>query len=143
MNCDCQPDGEKNGRAKYKCALCDRTSWYPDARALCKVATTYVAFLDVGKYLWQCRACNWTLVADSPEPVLHSCGGRSIGLGDRIEHALEVMGITKDRWVAFKSAMGMPPLCRCPERREWLNRIGESFGIGVRDGLKQALRMKE
>lgn len=44
---------------------------------------------------------------------------KPMGLGDEVEKALSIMGITKDR---VESWLGEP--CNCPERREKLNSLG-------------------
>jgi hypothetical protein len=49
---------------------------------------------------------------------------RKRGLGDRTEQLLASLGVTKERYVEAKKRFGLPPTCDCPERREWLNRVG-------------------
>lgn len=46
------------------------------------------------------------------------------GWGDRITSALKKIGITEERYKDVKAKFGLPPTCGCPQRREWLNRIG-------------------
>ncbi|MEM8864009.1 MAG: hypothetical protein AAGF31_00495 [Planctomycetota bacterium] len=49
----------------------------------------------------------------------------SLELGDRVKRLLSSVGITPDRYVAAKRALGLPPTCGCEARKEWLNRAGE------------------
>jgi hypothetical protein len=44
-----------------------------------------------------------------------------VGLGDRIEAALTGIGITKERYVAFKEQFGLPPTCNCDGRKSNIN----------------------
>lgn len=50
------------------------------------------------------------------------------GLGDLVATGLAAVGITKER---VESVVGGP--CGCPERRDALNRLGHSLGIGAPD----------
>lgn len=51
-----------------------------------------------------------------------------LGLGDRAERLLQTFGVTQERYVEAKAwLLGKMPeevTCNCPERIEWLNRIG-------------------
>lgn len=49
----------------------------------------------------------------------------SSGLGDYVEKYLQKWGITPDRYVEVKQALGFPPTCDCEGRKEWLDRAGE------------------
>jgi hypothetical protein len=49
-------------------------------------------------------------------------------LGDLVETALTSVGITKERWVAAKEIIGMPPACDCEDRKLYLNKLGEQLG---------------
>lgn len=42
------------------------------------------------------------------------------GLGDRVSQALAIVGVTDER---VSKVLGRK--CRCPERREWLNQLGD------------------
>lgn len=59
------------------------------------------------------------------------------GLGDRIEQALTLVGITTER---VERLMGRP--CGCRERKERLNRLGQWAArilTGQTDGAKESL----
>lgn len=49
------------------------------------------------------------------------------GWGDKLEAELTAMGITEDSYKAVKKKFGMPPTCWCPQRKEWLNKVGRWF----------------
>ena len=46
------------------------------------------------------------------------------GWGDNVTKALKKIGITEDRYKEVKAMFGLPPTCGCPQRREWLNKVG-------------------
>jgi hypothetical protein len=56
-------------------------------------------------------------VKDEAEAVLES-----LGLGDMVAAGLESVGITKERWNAWKGEVG--PCPTCGQRQEWLNKMG-------------------
>lgn len=98
----------------------------PNTEPLSLTTTTQ---LTPSLWLHQCRNCDWTLEADSPEPVEHVCGRKEAPkLGDRVEAALTGVGITKERWVAFKQKLGLPATCRCAARQKYLNDLGDELG---------------
>jgi hypothetical protein len=66
-----------------------------------------------------------------------------VPLGDWLESKLSAIGITKDRYTAFKQQFGMPPTCDCDKRREWLNQFGESFGAEASAALKKLFRRRQ
>lgn len=53
------------------------------------------------------------------------------GLGDRAEQLLTTFGITQERYIEAKAwLLGKMPeevTCNCPERRDWLNRVGSEI----------------
>lgn len=51
------------------------------------------------------------------------------GLGSRVRRMLCRIGITEQRWVAFKVWFGLSGKCRCRQREQWLNRFGELVGL--------------
>lgn len=62
-------------------------------------------------------------------------------LGDRIEAALESVGVTPERWRAAKAAIGLPATCRCAARKAWLDRLDETLGLGEKlAAFRAALR---
>lgn len=46
------------------------------------------------------------------------------GWGDAVTKALKKIGITEERYKEVKAMFGLPPTCGCPQRREWLNKVG-------------------
>ena len=56
-------------------------------------------------------------------------------LGDWMEARLTSLGITKERYVAIKESIGLPPTCNCAARQEYMNRVGEKFGATVSSAL--------
>lgn len=54
----------------------------------------------------------------------------TFALGDYTERVLASIGVTKERYVEAKSLFGLAPTCNCPERKEWLNKVGKWIGIG-------------
>lgn len=46
------------------------------------------------------------------------------GWGDGVTAALKKIGVTEERYKAVKELFGLPPTCGCPQRREWLNKVG-------------------
>jgi hypothetical protein len=61
-------------------------------------------------------------------------------LGDRIEEALSSYGITQEAWIEYKEQHGLPPTCRCPQRKEWINRMDKKFKLSeMADGLGKFL----
>ncbi len=90
-----------------------------------------IARLTDTLYLHTCPRCNWQLEAETNEPVEHTCGSKKITrLGDRIEHALESVGITKEKYVGWKEMLGLPPTCGCASRQNWINEADEKLGLG-------------
>lgn len=93
------------------------------------LASTTLTQLTETLWLHQCRNCDWTLEADSPEPVEHVCGRVAAPkLGDRVEAALTAVGVTKERWISLKKALGLPPTCSCDSRKLYLDRLGDEVG---------------
>ena len=54
---------------------------------------------------------------------------KKLPLGDAIELGLASLGITPESYVEFKEKFGLPPTCGCAERKRWLNKFGETFGV--------------
>lgn len=50
---------------------------------------------------------------------------RPIRLGDKIERLLSERGITKEWYCSIKEEFGLPPICDCDKRIEWLNKVSE------------------
>lgn len=57
------------------------------------------------------------------------------GLGDRVESALHSVGVTKERWAAFKGAMGLPATCNCEARQQYLNKLGDELGEAAKSAV--------
>jgi hypothetical protein len=81
----------------------------------------------------------WRKHQGLPEPTRarrEATEARRKGLGDHVESALESVGITMDRWIAFKKVFGGGPGCNCPARKAWLNKLGEQLGDAARDAVE-------
>lgn len=63
------------------------------------------------------------------------------GLGDQVEDTLKSVGVTQERWIAFKKAFGGMPSCNCPARIEYLNKLGEEFGEAASTAMKTLFRL--
>jgi len=79
--------------------------------------------------LWQCRVCSRRarVPVDTPR-IFCACGyqqlnGVTPGLGDKVAAVLHKVGVTPQRYVAVKGALGLQKKCRCPERQEKLNNL--------------------
>ena len=46
-------------------------------------------------------------------------------LGDHTERLLQRVGVTKERYVAAKVALGLAPTCGCDDRKVWLNKASK------------------
>jgi hypothetical protein len=57
------------------------------------------------------------------------------GLGDQIETVLTSVGITKERWLDTKESIGLPRICNCTARQEWLNTLGEKLGEKAKNSV--------
>lgn len=90
----------------------------------------YAKLLSEGRYLWQCRACDWTYVNDGFD-VAHVCGrGQVTRTGDVVKLALMGVGITEERATAVLKAIGLPGCGGCKRRQRWLNALDERLGLG-------------
>lgn len=69
-----------------------------------------------------CGTLKANCVADGPGPP-------PPGLGDHTERLLKSLGVTPDRYRAAKELFGLAPTCGCEERKAWLNRVGQWFGM--------------
>ena len=52
------------------------------------------------------------------------------GLGDLVGEFLATLGVTPESYVAAKEKVGLAPSCNCEARKVWLNKLGESVGVG-------------
>ena len=98
-----------------------------------------------------CRHCGLAVIAPMCDRLHARCtaannrGGVVLatadvgGLGTVVESILSSVGVTQDRYVAFKTQFGLLPQCDCDERREWLNRLGETFGNNAKRAVQFAL----
>ncbi len=85
---------------------------------------------------WTCLVCGLQgRVRDgTPKVCCGLCGfvqlaGARPGLGDRIAARLHRVGITPERWVKIKKALGLKPRCNCPERQMAINAFGKRVGL--------------
>ena len=51
------------------------------------------------------------------------------GLGDLTEGFFMSLGITQERYLAVKAAIGLDPECNCDARKKWLNELGGRLGV--------------
>lgn len=80
---------------------------------------------DRGWRTYRCPLCGRRVQSPHPPELIHAlCRGPSFRLGDKLEWALALVGITQERYVAWKVRNGGSAGCNCPARREWLNRVG-------------------
>jgi hypothetical protein len=106
------------------------------------VGSTYIIDrTPEGKVIWGCRACDWTTITETDEPLGHVCGTSHVTrLGDRVESALTAVGVTKERWQGVRAAVGLPPGCNCNARKQWINKLDERLELGEKlDRFKAAL----
>jgi hypothetical protein len=85
---------------------------------------------------WTCPSCG--VQANVPIagfPVHCRCGFTQMeytpGLGDIVAAGLASVGITKERYVRAKVAVGLKRDCGCLKRQKRLNELGRKIGIGV------------
>jgi hypothetical protein len=136
---------ETNGRDGRSGRSLECTAYAITAQIkLNEMGSPYIIDRIDNQTLWGCRACNWTLLTDSDEAILHACGKHHIRLGDKIESVLTGLGITQERWKAAKASIGLPPTCNCKSRIAWLNKLDNTLQLGDRlHGLKAALGWKD
>lgn len=75
-------------------------------------------------------------VPDSTSAIHCICGyvqenGPTPGLGDHLAAGLHKVGITRQRYVAAKKAIGLKGGCGCGRRQRRLNEWGRKIGIGA------------
>lgn len=65
-------------------------------------------------------------------------------LGDRIEAAILSVGVTKERYIAFKVAFGGVPECYCDGRKEdlnaadaWLRSVSAELGSAASNAISK------
>jgi hypothetical protein len=81
------------------------------------------------QWLHQCRNCDWTLEADSPDEVIHVCGKPEVvRIGDQIKAGLEHIGVVQADVEKLLAKIGLP--CGCDGRRRFLNGLDEAVGLG-------------
>ena len=107
--CQCRGDEEPGPNGTFWCQFhqCRKTAHW---KHLCETRPKYREKWNEGHGMGQ------------------AVGGQSVvsqpGLGDRVESMLTKLGITEERYVEVKRLFGLPPVCNCAGRREWLNRVG-------------------
>ena len=75
-----------------------------------------------------CANCGRHVETDFPADQVHAKCPVFL-LGDEVEHALEKLGITKERYVEFKKALHLMPTCHCNDRKKFLNELSAKFGL--------------
>jgi hypothetical protein len=67
-----------------------------------------------------CQRCPYAnLDPELPTPALP--------IGDAVASVLDSVGITKERWSEALKAVGFKGPCRCPERQQQLNELGDKL----------------
>jgi hypothetical protein len=85
--------------------------------------------------MWTCASCGARarVPINTPRIYCH-CGyvqeGVTLGLGDMLAAGLHKVGITRQRYVRAKRAVGLKPKCGCGRRQRKLNELGRKIGIG-------------
>lgn len=85
--------------------------------------------------IWTCPVCRLRARIPSTAERIHcACGfvqlGVSAGLGDVVAAVLHAMGLTQQRYMQAKMAMGLKKKCGCAKRKAALNELGKKIGIG-------------
>lgn len=68
--------------------------------------------------------CDNRMWGSDPSACFAECWGGA-GWGDRLARGLRRFGITPRFVIRLKMRLGLLPVCRCYQRRQWLNAIGE------------------
>lgn len=88
--------------------------------------------------LWTCPICRIRARVPATTPRIHCCcgytqeGGPTPGLGDYVAIGLHKVGVTRERYVRAKRALGLKG-CGCGRRQRKLNELGRKVGIGKFD----------
>lgn len=133
MKCDTKSTLDRDGRWRHECRFCGRVAYarHKEVAFQCKQPAATIHQLAPALYLHTCPRCNWQLETETNEPVEHVCGKKEVvRLGDRIESALESIGVTKEKYAGWKEALHLPPTCNCMGRQEWLNKLDAKVGLG-------------
>lgn len=91
-------------------------------------------FAEYAPGKWMCSRCEFQVEAVSRPHK--NC--TALQLGDDLENWLTGLGITKERWSMVKQALGLPPTCNCPARKQWLNQASLKLQMGL-EKLKNSL----
>lgn len=84
--------------------------------------------------VWTCGRCGW-VIDDQSKPQMATCpvcptlkdnplGWRPIMVGDLVERALTIIGITKPLVEKLTRTAGKPGGCGCSGRQRWMNDVG-------------------
>lgn len=100
---------------------CERHQVHKSANMvrLCQKRGAYWEAWEKGTGIGQIRLGTIEPRDPDQEPV-HSRDG----WGDNVEKALKRIGVTEDRYKYIKTKFGLPPICNCAGRKEWLNAVG-------------------
>jgi len=72
-----------------------------------------------------------------------ACSASVAPAGDALEELLASYGITKEWYQGFKKEHGLPPVCNCEARQEWLNKVSAAhpqianIGVKILNALKR------
>jgi len=108
--CQCRGDEQLGPYSTFWCEShqCRKTQHW---KQLCETQPKHRERWNEGRGMGQ--------VLDGGQSVVHEPG-----LGDRVESMLTKLGITEERYVEVKRKFGLPPVCNCAGRKEWLNKVG-------------------
>ena len=73
---------------------------------MCGTATTLARLLDPRELKRKCKSES-----------------ESGGLGDITAASFRLVGVTPRRYKQIKKLFGLPPICNCDARKEWLNKV--------------------
>lgn len=78
----------------------------------------------------RCIHCGYELPDHVRLPAVRECD--TWAAGDDLENWLQAVGIFKERWVAVKEKLGLPPTCNCEARKEWLNKASAALSVRLK-----------
>lgn len=91
-----------------------------------------------------CVNCGYQLKKTYSETPRRNCRGpETVKAGDALEELLTSYGITKEWYQGFKKEHGLPPICNCEARQEWLNKVSAAhpqianIGVKILNALKR------
>lgn len=131
-------NGQENGRCLNPKAEAYKQCVNDDICSACPVRMARVKSTYQGPDLSGIEAKHGgQLWLENGEITERLSDGTEYLVGDWVEAHLTRIGMTKERWIEIKTAVGAAPTCDCDERKEWLNRVGTKFGNAVVNSFKK------